>query len=427
MLDPKLLRTQLDEVAEKLKIKGFALEKDHFNALEAERKQIQTETEALQNERNQKSKAIGHAKAKGEDAQPILDEVAGLGDKLKLKQDELDAIQLKMRLLTESIPNIPDADVPAGNDEDDNVEVSRWGEPKQFDFPVKDHVELGENLGGMDFELGAKIAGSRFVVMQGQVARLHRALAQFMIDTQTQENGYTEVNVPVLANSASLFGTTQLPKFADDQFKVEGDKDLWLIATAEIPVTNMARDEILEADSLPRKYACYSNCFRSEAGSYGKDTRGMFRQHQFEKVELVQLVKPEDSEKAHEALTGHAESILQKLELPYRKVILCGGDLGFGSAKTYDLEVWLPGQERYREISSCSNFGSFQARRMQARYRDPETGKPEYLHTLNGSGLAIGRTLIAVMENYQDAEGNIKVPEVLLPYMGGIALISSPQ
>ncbi len=426
MLEAKLLRTQLDDVAAKLKIKGFTLEKDKYISLEAERKQIQTQTETLQNERNQKSKAIGQAKAKGEDVQAILDEVSGLGDKLKAKQDELEAVQLRMQLFTESIPNVPHADVPLGKDETDNIEVSQWGEIKKFDFDVKDHVELGENMGGLSFENAAKITGSRFAIMQGPLARLHRALAQFMIDTQTDKHGYTEINVPLMVNSESLFGTGQLPKFAEDQFKVESDKDLWLIPTAEVPVTNIARDAIIPDEQLPKKYACYSVCFRSEAGSYGKDTRGMFRQHQFEKIELVQMVKPENSYAALEELTGHAEVILQSLQLPYRKVILCGGDLGFSSAKTYDLEVWLPGQERYREISSCSNFESFQARRMQARYRDLATGKPEYLHTLNGSGLAVGRTLIAVMENYQNADGSINVPEVLLPYMGGHKVIKKP-
>jgi seryl-tRNA synthetase len=422
MLDAKLLRSQLDDVAAKLKIKGFTLEKDKFTALEAERKQIQSETEALQNERNQTSKAIGQAKAKGEDATPILKAVAGLGDKLKLKQDELETIQLKMRIFTESIPNIPHGDVPEGNDEANNVEISKWGEIKKFDFPVLDHVELGEKIAGLNFEDAAKISASRFVIMQGGLARLHRAIGQFMLNVHTQEHGYTEVNVPLLVNSASLFGTGQLPKFADDQFKVENDKDLWLIPTAEVPVTNIVRDKIVEPDQLPTKYVCYSACFRSEAGSYGKDTRGMFRQHQFEKVELVHFVEPHKSYEAHEELTAYAEAILQRLNLPYRKVLLCGGDLGFASAKTYDLEVWLPGQERYREISSCSNFEDFQARRMQARYR-ASNGKPEYLHTLNGSGLAIGRTLIAIMENYQNADGSITVPDALRPYMAGLEII----
>ncbi len=423
MLDPKLLRTQLDVVAQKLKIKNYHLDKDQFNRLETERKQIQTETEALQNERNLKSKAIGLAKSKGGDTKPLLDEVAGLGDKLKAKEGDLEQVQFKLQSILETMPNIPQDDVPVGNSDADNVEVFKWGEPRTFDFEVKDHMMLGEQLNGLNFSAATKISGARFVVMQGLIARLHRALAQFMLDTHIREHGYTEVNIPLLVNSHALFGTGSLPKFAADLFKIAGEQDLWLIPTAEVPVTNMAREEIIDANELPRKYVCYSPCFRSEAGSYGKDTRGMFRQHQFEKVELVQLVKPEDSKAAHEALTGHAEAILQRLKLPYRKVILCGGDLGFGSAKTYDLEVWLPGQRCYREISSCSNFESFQARRMQARYRDAVTGKPDYLHTLNGSGLAIGRTLIAVMENYQDAKGNIRVPDVLVPYMGGVDII----
>lgn len=422
MLDPYLLRTRLDEVVKSLRRRGFELDKVHFEQLEARRKALQVETEKLQNERNTRSKAIGRAKAKGEDIQPLLDEVAELGERLKQCASHLEEAQEEIRQLMQGIPNIPHESVPDGDSEDDNEEIRRWGEPKKFDFEVKDHVTLGEQNGFMDFDTAAKIAASRFVVMQGAIARLHRALIQFMLDIHTQQHGYIEVNVPYLVNPASLFGTGQLPKFAEDQFHVE-KQDLYLIPTAEVPVTNIVRDTIIEADRLPVKYVCHSPCFRSEAGSYGKDTRGMIRQHQFEKVELVQMVLPDKSWEALEELARHAETILQRLELPYRVVVLCTGDMGFSAAKTYDIEVWLPGQARYREISSCSNFEDFQARRMQARYKGAHMNKPALLHTLNGSGLAVGRTLIAVMENYQQADGSIVVPEGLKPYMDGTEIV----
>lgn len=420
MLDSKRFRNNIEELVQPLKNRGFTLNVELINKLEQERKSVQTAVELLQSERNTISKSIGFAKSKGEDVQPLMDKVSGLGDVLKQKSDELDLIQSQLQDYLAAVPNVPHESVPVGKDENDNVEIRKWGEPKHFDFTPKDHVDLGEGLKGMDFDLGAKLAGSRFVVMQGKVAQLHRALAQFMLDTHTREHGYTEVNVPYLVNSDSMFGTGQLPKMKEDIFKMEGEKDLWLIPTSEVPVTNLARDMIIEESELPKKFACYSACFRSEAGSYGKDTRGMIRQHQFEKVEIVQLVKPEDSYQTLELLLGHAEKILQLLELPYLVMSLCTGDIGFCSAKTYDLEVWLPGQQKYREISSCSNFEDFQARRMQARYRNAATGKPELLHTLNGSGLAVGRTLVAVLENYQQADGSVLVPTVLQPYMGGL-------
>jgi seryl-tRNA synthetase len=395
---------------------------EQFQLIEGRRKAVQVQTQELLAERNAKSKSIGKEKAAGNDVSVILAEVDGLGDRLKASETELDQIQSELNDMLQGIPNMPDDSVPAGKTEDDNLEVSRWGEPRQFDFEVKDHVDLAEANGLMDFETATMIASSRFVIMKAGIARLHRALIQLMLDTHTQEHGYTEVNVPYLVNPESLYGTGQLPKFADDQFHVE-KQDLYLIPTAEVPVTNMARKKILENEEIPLKYVCHSPCFRSEAGSYGKDTRGMIRQHQFEKVELVQFVRPEDSWDALEELTGNAETILQKLDLAYRKMVLCAGDTGFSAAKTYDLEVWLPGQNTYREISSCSNFEAFQARRLMARWRNPESGKPELVHTLNGSGLAIGRTLIAVMESYQNADGTITVPEVLKPYMGGVDLI----
>lgn len=422
MLDPNLLRNDPESVAAAVGRRGIKLDVKQLKSIEQERKNLQVETERLQNERNTRSKAIGQAKAKGEDVQLLLDEVADLGDKLEQSKGKLDAIQQNLREIVLGIPNISHESVPDGADEDHNAEISRWGEPKALDFKPKDHVELGEGNGLMDFETATKIASSRFVIMQGPIARLHRALIQFMLDTHTQEHGYTEINVPYLVNPDSLYGTGQLPKFAEDQFHIE-KQNLYLIPTAEVPVTNVARDEILDGDSLPRRYVCHSPCFRSEAGSYGKDTRGIIRQHQFEKVELVQMVKPEDSWDALEQLTGHAEVILKKLELPYRKVALCAGDLGFSAAKTYDLEVWLPGQGRYREISSCSNFEDFQARRMQARFKTADMKKPALLHTLNGSGLAVGRTLVAVMENYQQADGSIRIPDVLKPYMAGMEII----
>ena len=396
-------------------------------ALEAKRKSVQVKTQELQNERNSRSKAIGQAKAKakGEDVQSLLDQVQHLGDALSAAELELSAIQAEMEAVMEAVPNILDISVPDGKSEELNVELSRWGDVPVFGFEPKDHVDLGTALKGIDFELGVKIAASRFVVLSGPLARLQRAIIQLMLDTHVADHGYEETYVPFLVNAESLRGTGQLPKFEADLFKASDDPKLYLIPTAEVPVTNRVRDEIIEAKDLPLKFVCHSPCFRSEAGAYGRDVRGMIRQHQFEKVELVQIVKPEDSEQAHEDLTIHAENILKKLNLPYRKMLLCAGDTGFSSAKTYDLEVWLPGQGAYREISSCSNFKDFQARRLQARWRNPETGKPELVHTLNGSGLAAGRTLIAVMENYQDAAGNINIPDALLPYMGGLTVISS--
>lgn len=423
MLDPYLLRTELDHVQKELARRGFALDTETYTALETQRKAIQVKTQELQNERNSGSKLIGQAKAKGEDIQPLLDQVQHLGDLLKAAETELNEVLAKMAALVEGIPNLLDASVPTGKSEHDNQEISRWGEPPNFDFTPKDHVDLGEGLQGVDFELGAKIASARFVVLKGPLARLQRAIIQLMLDTHVNEHHYVETYVPFLANADSLHGTGQLPKFEADLFKANDNPALYLIPTAEVPVTNIVRDVILDAKSLPLKYVCHSPCFRSEAGAYGRDVRGMIRQHQFEKVELVQITKPEDSAKAHEELTQNAEVILQKLRLPYRKMLLCTGDTGFSSSKTYDLEVWLPGQDAYREISSCSNFKDFQARRLQARWRNPETGKPELVHTLNGSGLAAGRTLIAVMENYQDAQGRIHIPEALLPYMGGLTVI----
>ena len=422
MLDPKLVRNQLDDVAEKLKIRGFEINREKLTELESERKSLQIETEQLQSERNKKSKEIGQAKARGEDIEPIKQEVAQFSQRLGECEKRLKALQEELNQELMSIPNIPHDSVPAGASEDDNVEVRTWGEPTAFDFEAKDHVDLGEPL-GLDFENAAKITGARFAVMKGPLARLHRALIQFMLNTHTGEHGYQEVYVPYLVNADSLLGTGQLPKFEEDLYKVPGERDMYLIPTAEVPVTNIARDEIIDEEQLPVRFTCHTPCFRSEAGAYGRDVRGMIRQHQFEKVELVQLVKPEDSYAALEALTGHAETILQKLGLPYRVVVLCGGDIGFSAAKTYDLEVWLPGQQKYREISSCSNFEDFQARRMQARFRPKNSKKPELLHTLNGSGLAVGRTLLAVMENYQQEDGSIRVPEVLVPYMGGIEVL----
>jgi seryl-tRNA synthetase len=423
MLDPRILRNELQQTAERLAGRGVTLDIDTIGALEADRKALQMEAQELQNLRNSRSKQIGKAKAAGEDIQPLLDEVAGFGERMKAVDAKLSEVQERLLAIVMGIPNIPDESVPVGNDESDNREERRWGTPTEFDFEPKDHVDLGVAGGWVDFEAAAKITGSRFVTMQGPMARLQRALAQFMLDTHTQEHGYTEVYVPFMVNADSLRGTGQLPKFEQDLFHLSGDLDFYLIPTAEVPVTNLVRDEIIEEREMPRRWVAQTPCFRSEAGSYGKDTRGMIRQHQFEKVELVQVVRPQESAAALEALTGHAEAILQKLELPYRVVTLCTGDLGFSAVKTYDLEVWLPGQNAYREISSCSSFGDFQARRMQARWRNPETGKPELAHTLNGSGLAVGRTLVAVMENYQQADGSIRVPEVLRPYMGGLEII----
>jgi seryl-tRNA synthetase len=420
MLDIQLLRTNLAFVAERLGTRGVTLDTATFEALEADRKSLQVRTQELQARRNSLSKQVGMLKGKGEDASSVLAEVAGIGDELKRNEDALAALQEHYNAFVAVIPNLPHESVPVGSDETANVEVSRRGTPPQFDFPVKDHIEIGEKLGGLDFEAAAKISGSRFSLMKGGLARLHRALAQFMLDTHTAEHGYTEVYVPYLVNADSMFGTGQLPKFEEDLFRVprsDGSR-LYLIPTAEVPVTNMVRDEILAAESLPLKFVCHTPCFRSEAGSAGRDTRGMIRQHQFDKVELVQIVKPDDSWRALKELTGHAEAILGRLELPYRRMALCTGDMGFSSAKTYDLEVWLPAQNTYREISSCSNFEAFQARRMQARYRN-EKNKPELVHTLNGSGLAVGRTLVAILENYQNADGSVTIPAALRPYMGG--------
>ncbi|MEW8043389.1 MAG: serine--tRNA ligase [gamma proteobacterium symbiont of Phacoides pectinatus] len=423
MLDPRLLRNELETTAAQLARRGLRLDVENIAALEGRRKALQVAAQELQNERNSRSKGIGRAKAVGEDIQPLLDEVADLGERLKGAQEELSQVQADLGEIVMGIPNLPHASVPDGRDEADNREERRWGEPPRFDFEVKDHVDLGAAIGGMDFEAAAKLTGSRFVTLQGPLARLQRALAQFMLDTHTTEHGYTETYVPFMVNADSLRGTGQLPKFEEDLFRLSGELPYYLIPTAEVPVTNLVRDEIIEDGDMPRRWVALTPCFRSEAGSYGRDTRGMIRQHQFEKVEMVQVVRPEESEAALERLTGHAEAILQKLGLPYRVVTLCAGDLGFSSTKTYDLEVWLPAQDTYREISSCSNFGDFQARRLQARWRNPQTGKPELAHTLNGSGLAVGRTLVAVMENYQQADGRIRVPEALKPYMGGVEVI----
>ncbi|WP_272972413.1 serine--tRNA ligase [Alteromonas australica] len=428
MLDPKCLRSDIEQTAKRLAARGFNLDVAAFSSLEEKRKTLQSRTQDLQNERNVRSKSIGKAKAQGEDIAPLLAEVGKLGDELDAAKAELSSLLEEINTFTQGIPNLPDESVPEGKDEEDNVEISRWGEPRQFDFDVKDHVDVAEGLNnGLDFATASKLTGSRFVVMRGDVARLNRAIAQFMLDVHTQEHGYQEMYVPYLVNADSLYGTGQLPKFGEDLFHTkpatEEGQGLSLIPTAEVPLTNIARDEILDAKTLPVKMTAHTPCFRSEAGSYGRDTRGLIRQHQFDKVELVQLVKPEDSFDALEALTGHAEVILQKLELPYRKVLLCTGDMGFGACKTYDLEVWLPAQNTYREISSCSNMLDFQARRMQARFRNPKTNKPELLHTLNGSGLAVGRTLVAILENNQQADGSVTVPKALVPYMNGQEVI----
>jgi seryl-tRNA synthetase len=422
MLDPHLLRNHLAEVGKSLEKRGYQLDTSTIETLESDRKALQVATQELQQERNQRSKEIGKVKAQGGDTRPLLDEVGNLGDRLKEHETRLNEIQEQLNDFLMGIPNLPHESVPEGTGEDDNKEIRIWGKQPTFEFKPEDHVDLGEKLGLIDFEAATRISASRFVVLSGAVARLHRALIQFMLDIHIKDHGYEEVNVPYLVNADSMRGTGQLPKFEEDLFAIP-EQGFYLIPTAEVPVTNLARDQILDAETLPKKYVCHTPCFRSEAGSYGKDTRGMIRQHQFEKVELVQLVKPDDSYSVLEELTGHAEKILQMLELPYRVVALCGGDLGFSAAKTYDLEVWMPGQQRYREISSCSNFEDFQARRMKARWRNPETGKPELLHTLNGSGLAVGRTLIAIMENFQQADGKIEVPSVLREYMGGLSTI----
>lgn len=424
MLDPKLIRSDIQVVADNLKKRGFELDVEKYTALEQQRRDMQSDCEQLQAERNSRSKNIGKAKAAGEDIGPLLAEVDNVKSALTAAESALKSVQSALDAFFSEIPNLLSERVPEGKDEEDNVEVLTWGSPKHFAFEVKDHVDIGQALGGLDFELGTKITGSRFTVMRREIAQLHRALIQFMLNTHTVEHEYCEVNVPYIVNKASLYGTGQLPKFEEDLFKLNDERDFYLIPTAEVPVTNILRDEIIDERQLPLKFTAHTPCFRSEAGSYGRDTRGMIRQHQFEKVELVQFVRPEESEQALEALTGHAEKILQLLALPYRKVILCGGDVGFSSRTTYDLEVWLPSQEKYREISSCSNFGDFQARRMKARFRPQGGGKPELLHTLNGSGLAIGRTLVAVLENYQNEDGSVSVPEVLQPYLGGKTTIS---
>jgi seryl-tRNA synthetase len=424
MLDPKLIRSDLSAVAAQLKRRGYDLDVSAIESLEIKRKERQVRTEQLQSERNARSKSIGKAKAAGEDIQPLLDEVAGLGESLDKAKAELGDIQQQLDEILMGIPNLPHESVPNGNDESDNVEIRRWGEPRQFDFEIKDHVDVGAGLDALDFDTASKLTGSRFVVMRGQMAKLQRALTQFMLDLHTGEHGYTEVYVPYIVNSDSLRGTGQLPKFEEDLFCVDRDAGYYLIPTAEVPVTNLARGEIIDAGDMPLKLTSHTPCFRSEAGSYGKDTRGMIRQHQFEKVEMVQLVKPEEAWEALEELTSHAETVLQKLELPYRVVVLCSGDIGFSAAKTYDLEVWLPGQQAYREISSCSCFTDFQARRMQARWRNPATGKPELVYTINGSGLAVGRTLVAVLENYQQADGSVVVPDALRPYMNGLEVLN---
>lgn len=421
MIDPKLLRSNLALVAHQLKKRGLTLDTARINELEEQRKVLQTQLQELQNERNNNAKAVGQAKAQGKNVDELLQQVKQLGDTLKTTEEQFASVQTELNDILARIPNIPHESVPNGASEDDNQVIRTWGEPTKFNFTPKDHVDLGAVL-GMDFTTATKISGARFVILHNQLARLSRALVQFMLDTHIKEHGYQEINVPLLVNADSLYGTGQFPKMKDDVFGTNSENSLYLIPTSEVPVTNMVRDEILE--NLPLKYVCYSHCFRSEAGSYGKDTRGMIRQHQFEKVELVQIVSPEKSYDILEELTSHAEKILQKLDLPYRVVALCGGDLGFAAAKTYDLEVWLPGQDRYREISSCSNFESFHARRMVTRYRDTTTGKPELVHTLNGSGLAVGRTLVAILENYQDEQGNIHIPTALQPYMDNIKVIS---
>jgi seryl-tRNA synthetase len=423
MLDPKLIRQNLPEVAEKLKARGITLDVTLLEKLENQRKNLQIKMQELQNERNVKSKAVGHAKAKGEDATAILNDVKDLGDKLKQTEEDFNKIQIELNDYLAVIPNLTHESVPVGKDETQNRLERTWGEPRKFNFTPKDHADLGAQNKWMDFEAGVKLSKARFVVLRGPIAQLHRAIAQFMLNLHLNEHGYQEINVPAIVNANSLYGTGQLPKMKEDIFKLAGEEEMYLIPTSEVPVTNTVRDEILEETQLPLKYVCYSPCFRIEAGSYGKDTRGMIRQHQFEKVELVQIVKPSESYKALEEMTNHAEKVLQKLELPYRVVTLCTGDIGFAAAKTYDLEVWLPGQNKYREISSCSNTEAFQARRLTARYRNTETGKPELVHTLNGSALAVGRTLVAVMENYQDEQGRIHIPTVLQPYMNGKAIL----
>lgn len=426
MLDPQLLRQDLERVAAGLARRGYHLDMESYAALEEKRKALQVRTEDLQNQRNVSSKSIGQAKGRGEDIEPLLAEVSRIGEELKETKATLDKIREQLDQLFLDMPNLPDDQVPDGQSEQDNAEVRRWGEPTELDFDARDHVEIGELLGGIDFESAASIAGSRFAVLGGQVARLHRALAQFMLDCHTDRHGYREMYVPYLVLGEAMQGTGQLPKFAEDAFHIDDDPSRYLIPTAEVPLTNLVAGEIIEAGHLPLKFVAHTPCFRREAGAYGKDTRGMIRQHQFDKVELVQISLPTESDDCLETLTGHAESILQALGLPYRTMLLCAGDMGFSAGKTYDLEVWLPGQGAYREISSCSSFGDFQARRLQARWRNPETGKPELVHTINGSGLAVGRTLVAVLENYQQRDGSVVVPEVLRPYMAGLEVIQRP-
>ncbi len=425
MLDSKLLRTQLQDVADRLASRGFTLDVARLEALENQRKVVQTRTEQLQAERNARSKSIGQAKARGEDIAPLMADVERMGSELTEAKLELDGLQVELDDILLGLPNLPHESVPVGADEDGNVEVRRWGSPTAFDFPIQDHVALGEKFGWLDFETAAKLSGARFALLRGPIARLHRALAQFMINLHVAEHGYEEAYTPYLVQAPALQGTGQLPKFEEDLFKIsrEGEADLYLIPTAEVSLTNIVAGEILDASQLPLKLVAHTPCFRSEAGASGRDTRGLIRQHQFDKVEMVQVVEPSKSMEALESLTANAERILQALELPYRVLALCTGDMGFSAVKTYDLEVWVPSQDKYREISSCSNTGDFQARRMQARWRNPETGKPELVHTLNGSGLAVGRTLVAVLENYQQADGTIRIPDVLKPYMAGLEVI----
>lgn len=422
MIDPRLFRDEIDLVVSELAKRGESVNKEEYLQLESERRSLQMEVESLQSERNSSAKSIGKAKAQGDDIEPLLAAVADLGEKLEASKTKLDEVQAKLNAIHLSLPNLPHASVPVGKDEAENREEKRWGTPREFSFTPKDHVDLCEKR-GLNFKAAAKITGSRFVVMEDKIAKLHRALAQFMLNTHTTEHGYVEMNVPVIVNEESLYGTAQLPKFSEDLFKLTDERNYYLIPTSEVPLTNLGRDEIFNEEELPLQVTAHSMCFRSEAGSYGRDTRGMIRQHQFEKVELVHFVKPDDSFDALERLVRHAEIILEKLELPYRRMTLCTGDMGFSAAKTYDLEVWLPGQETYREISSCSNCTDFQARRLKARYKNRETNKNELIHTLNGSGLAVGRTLVAVIENYQEEDGSIRVPEVLKPYMGNLDFI----
>lgn len=425
MLDPALLRGQLDLVAERLATRGFVLDKTAIEALEAQRKAVQVETQDLQNRRNTLSKQIGIAKSKGEDASAFMAEVGGIGDALKANEARLAEVQQSLADIAQGIPNLPHESVPLGADESGNVEQHRWGTPRSFDFAVRDHVDLGTRKGWLDGDAGAKLSGARFTVLRGELARLHRALAQFMLDLHTNEHGYLETNVPLIVNADSMQGTGQLPKFEEDLFATAvGDTTRYLIPTSEVPLTNLVRDCIVDADALPQRYTAHSMCFRAEAGSHGRDTRGMIRQHQFEKVELVSITRPAESDAEHERMTRCAEKVLEALGLPYRRMLLCTGDMGFAAIKTFDLEVWLPSQNTYREISSCSNCGDFQARRMLGRWRNPETGKPELVHTLNGSGVAVGRAMIAVMENYQQADGSIAIPQALRPYMGGAEVIS---